>query len=105
MEWKSKKTVKMKFYTCVLPLLFRSVLAYLAQDRKKTKEMCNIAKAYSRFGEMVADGSVCNGKDRSFASVCRRLGVSPSSMNEILEEELGMSGEMILYKCEKLLNL
>ncbi len=54
---------------------------------------------------MVADGSVCAGKDHSFTSVCRRLGVSPASLNEILEEELGMSGELILYKCEKLLNL
>ena len=67
--------------------------------------MCSIDKAYSRFGKMVADGSVCPGKDHSFTSVCRRLGVSPASLNEILEEELGMSGELILYKCEKLLNL
>lgn len=67
--------------------------------------MCNIQKAYSRFGEMIADGSICKEENRSFERICRRLGVSPASLDEILQEELGMSGELILYKCEKLLNL
>lgn len=47
--------------------------------------------AYERFGRYIM--SVNSQEKLDFYKICRTLHLSPTSMNEILEEELGFNGE------------
>lgn len=43
--------------------------------------------------------------DVDYGRLCRRTGLSPGDLDELLEKELGMDGREILYSFQKLLDL
>jgi len=61
--------------------------------------MKNMEQVYARFAEMV-DEMQERGEKLSFRRICRKLGVAPASLDEILWEELGMSGNELLESLE-----
>lgn len=56
--------------------------------------MCNIEKKYDEFANMLNSGKLPAGKD--FRENCKRLRVSAASLDEIIMEELGKSGQEIM---------
>lgn len=60
--------------------------------------MCALMKSYSRFERLMNVDEVWRNPYLDYQSVCRMIGVSPASLDEILESELGMRGEEILDK-------
>ena len=67
--------------------------------------MCTVSNAYERFASRVLDGSLPAENEKSFCDFCKKNNVSPVSLDEILERELGMSGQEILNYFQKVLNL
>ena len=62
---------------------------------QNVKIMYTVAKAYSRLEEELV--SAARGEtELSFHDLCRSLHVSPSSLEELLLRELGMTGEDIV---------
>lgn len=52
-------------------------------------------KKYSAFSSLL-EKAVDAGRDVCFRGLCREVGASPSDINELLEEELGMSGDELV---------
>ena len=67
--------------------------------------MKTIARAYSEFGALMEDSAYLSTPNLTFAGVCAHIGVSPSSLNEVLRKELGFYGPDILEYFQKFLNL
>ena len=67
--------------------------------------MRTMANAYSNFSRMLLDDRIYEDGNISFYDICAALRVSPGSLNEILEDELGMNGPEILQSFQKLLTL
>lgn len=55
--------------------------------------------AYEKFADYVLTGDIY--APAGFRQVCRRLGISASAVDEVMEEELGMGGEEFLFSCRK----
>jgi len=60
------------------------------------KIMCTTVKSYRRFARLIEDGEILRNPDITFKDICRRLLVSPSSLDEIIERELGMKGQEVI---------
>ena len=58
--------------------------------------MCTLKKTYAAFCSLVDDGRVYENPHLDFFHICRALHVSPASLGDILETELGLSGQEIL---------
>ena len=58
--------------------------------------MCAISSTFLRFERMMNIEKVWLNPDVSFRTICRRLSVSPSSLDEILLRELGVSGDELV---------
>lgn len=58
--------------------------------------------SYRRFARLVEDGESLRDPDITFKSICRRLLVSPSSLDEIIEKELGMKGQEVIDNYRKI---
>lgn len=58
--------------------------------------MCTISSTFLRFERLMDNEKVYLDPDVSFHTICRRLAVSPSSLDEILIQELGMSGDELV---------
>lgn len=58
--------------------------------------MCAISSTYLRFERLMDNEKVYRNPDITFRSICRRLAISPSSLEEILLRELGMSGDELV---------
>lgn len=78
-----------------LPLL-RNSDKYVSFAIQNETIMCAISTIYSRFERLVDSEQVLRDPTTSFNSICRRLHVAPASLNEYIEEELGLSGEELL---------
>ncbi|MCQ2144033.1 MAG: hypothetical protein MJY56_08200 [Bacteroidales bacterium] len=57
--------------------------------------MKTIGKSYAEFQRIVTERGLAPGDD--FVKLCRGIGTSPSDLNEILEEEMGMDGYEIVH--------
>lgn len=92
-----KKSIFLHFYPLSDPLM---VLCYLCGNvsfaTQNVMYMCAISTTFSRFERLVNSEQVLRDPTTSFHSICRRLHVAPSSLNEYIEEELGLSGEELL---------
>lgn len=64
--------------------------------KQNFKDMCTRMSAYRRFAALMEEGECLRDNNVSFRRICRCLFVSPSSLNEILEKELGMNGEEVI---------
>jgi len=60
----------------------------------KNEEMTRLWTIYGRFVRTVLEG----GDLRDYHSICRSLHVHPDDLNEILESELGYTGDELLQK-------
>lgn len=58
--------------------------------------MCNIEKSYKAFHLTLESGLASGNPAASFREVCRKLKVSPADLEEIIMDELGMSGEEVV---------
>ena len=67
--------------------------------------MCTVNNASARFASGLMDGSLLADNEKSFCEICKKLNVSPVSLDEILVRELGMNGQEILKCFQKVLNL
>lgn len=63
---------------------------------KNDKAMCAIEKQYYRFWRMMEEGEGRMAEEVDFRTVCRRLGCSPADLDEVLESELGTSGDEVV---------
>lgn len=64
--------------------------------KKNVSAMCTIDSAYARFGHFCENAALEGRTPVSFHDLCRRIGVSPADLGEVLENELGMSPYDIL---------
>ena len=71
--------------------LKRATFAY-----QNEKIMNTLMNTFSRFERLVTSLAVVGELDIDFHQVCRLLRVSPYTMEEILTDQLGMTGEEIL---------
>jgi len=55
-----------------------------------------VMSTYRRFAELMEDREFLHKQNVTFNNVCRQLSVSPSSLDEIIEKELGMSGREVI---------
>ena len=67
--------------------------------------MCTVNKAYGRFASALLNDSLSAENAPYFCDYCKTLNVSPVSLDEILERELGLKGQEILNYFQKVLNL
>lgn len=67
--------------------------------------MKTIAAIYLNFSQMLLEDRIYEDTDISFFDLCAALRVSPSDLDEILFEEMGMKGSEILQSFQKLLTL
>jgi len=58
--------------------------------------MCALSNSYRRFARLIESGEVLRDPDITFIGVCRKLWISPSSLDEIIERELGMTGQEVI---------
>lgn len=58
--------------------------------------MCAISSTFLRFERLMDKEKVYLNPDVSFHTICRSLSVSPSSLDEILLQELGMNGDELV---------
>lgn len=53
------------------------------------------------FGHLMLEARVYRNPYVRFDTICRFLRVSPADLDELLESELGMSGEEFMANCRK----
>lgn len=58
--------------------------------------MITIMTTYERLWRLLSGSEGNGGKPDSFSAACRRLRVSPYDLEEVLLNELGMTGEEII---------
>ncbi|MCQ2182817.1 MAG: hypothetical protein MJY89_05370 [Bacteroidales bacterium] len=58
--------------------------------------------SYRRFARLIEDGEFLRDPNVTFKSICRHLLVSPSSLEEIIEKELGMKGQEVIDNYRKI---
>ncbi len=58
--------------------------------------MCAINPIFLRFERLMDTEKVYLNPDITFRDICRRLFVSPSSLDEILLDEIGMNGDELI---------
>lgn len=63
---------------------------------QKEKIMNTMMNTLSRFERLVSSLAVSGKLDVDFHGVCRMLHVSPYSLEEVIERQLGMTGDEIL---------
>ena len=100
------ENLNFRFYPLFQPtglLHIRNHLVIFAGQ--KCKVMKTLPAAYYEFSRMILDDHIYEDNSISFPDICAALHVSPGSMNEILEDELGMNGPEILQSFQKLLTL
>jgi hypothetical protein len=61
----------------------------------KNGKMKTMQDIYARFADMVEELQQ-KGGEPDYRKICRKLGVAPASLDEVLESELGMSGNELL---------
>jgi len=61
----------------------------------KNGKMKTMQDIYVRFADMVEELQQ-KGGEPDYRKICRKLGVAPASLDEVLESELGMSGNELL---------
>jgi hypothetical protein len=61
----------------------------------KNGRMKTMQDIYARFADMVEELQQ-KGGEPDYRKICRKLGVAPASLDEVLESELGMSGNELL---------
>lgn len=71
-------------------MVFRYFPATFAE---KESHMCTLKKSYLRLWRFIEKVDASEMEIRSFEDVCRRIGASPSSLDELLFNELGLSGQ------------
>lgn len=62
----------------------------------KDKIMKTLMKNFERFAQLLDSGAFKTNPHLSFETVCRCLKVSPSDLNELLIQEIGMDGNEII---------
>ncbi len=67
--------------------------------------MKTLSQAYAAFADLMSDDIYLSTPCLSYEAVCARIGVSPTDLNEILFNEMGLSGPEILNSFQKLLIL
>ena len=63
--------------------------------------MCTIMKTYGRFAGLLDGSRILENPFVRFRDVCRFLRVSPASLDEILMDELGMTGAELMESRRK----
>ncbi|MCQ2176928.1 MAG: hypothetical protein MJY41_03190 [Bacteroidales bacterium] len=58
--------------------------------------MKTLMNTYSRFERLVSSLAASGNLDTDFRGVCRILGVSPYSLEEVIENQLGLTGDEIM---------
>ena len=56
-------------------------------------------QTYAMFGHLMLEARVYRNPSLRFNAICRYLKVSPADLDELLESELGMSGEEFMANC------
>lgn len=64
--------------------------------------MKTMMKTFERFSRIVVNGVAKYNPHLSFKTVCRMLKVSPTALDEVLLDELGMTGDQIIAASRKL---
>ena len=67
--------------------------------------MKTLSAIYLIFSQMLLEDRIYEDPDVTFYDLCAVLRVSPSDLDEILFEEMGMKGPEILQSFQKLLTL
>ena len=67
--------------------------------------MKTLSTIYLNFSQMLLEDRIYEDPDVTFYDLCAALRVSPSDLDEILFEEMGMKGPEILQSFQKLLTL
>lgn len=67
--------------------------------------MKTLSAIYLIFSQMLLEDRIYEDPDVTFYDLCAALRVSPSDLDEILFEEMGMKGPEILQSFQKLLTL
>ena len=67
--------------------------------------MKTLSAIYLNFSQILLEDRIYEDPDVTFYDLCAALCVSPSDLDEILFEELGMKGPEILQSFQKLLTL
>lgn len=67
--------------------------------------MKTLSQAYAAFAGLMSDEIYLSTPCLTYEAVCARIGVSPTDLNEILFNEMGLSGPEILNSFQKLLIL
>ncbi len=67
--------------------------------------MKTLSAIYLNFSQMLLEDRIYEDPDVTFYDLCAALRVSPSDLDEILFEEMGMKGPEILQSFQKLLTL
>lgn len=92
-----KKHIYLHFYPHPDPLaVLRIMCRNVTFAVQNVTDMCAISTTFSRFERLMESEQVLRNPSTSFNSICRRLHVAPSSLNEYIEEELGLSGEELV---------
>lgn len=82
-------------------LLLRNPNRNVSFAIQNVTDMCAISTTFTRFERLVDSEQILLNPSTSFNSICRRLHVAPSSLNEYIEEELGLSGEELVERLRK----
>ena len=62
----------------------------------KGNKMFALRKKYGLFAGLMDEGRVYENPLLKFGDICRMIGVSPASLDDLLREELGLGGEELL---------
>jgi len=92
-----KKPVFCVFYPHPDPLKSLRFLGWKTNFAEQNdKIMCAFETCYRRFARLIENGEILRDPDVTYKSICRRLLISPSSLDEIIERELGMKGQEVI---------
>jgi len=72
---------------------------------QKRTIMFTINQAYSEFSVLLLEDRIYEDPSITYEDICAAMSVSPSDLDRILFDELGMKGREILYYFQKLLTL
>ena len=67
--------------------------------------MKTLSQAYAAFADLMTDDIYLSAPCLTSEAVCAQIGVSPTDLNEVIFNEMGLSGPEILNSFQKLLNL
>lgn len=91
------KKIKMSILTPgQTPVITQKSMSFAQKTNAKRKIMCAIHSTFLCFERLMDTEKVYRNPDISFRNICRQLSVSPSSLNEILLDEIGMNGDELI---------